>query len=678
MKSTKTIIFIFFTVALFSLTGPGRPVHDAMALTEKAPSQGMAFEDLENHFQRAKQDIEKQDYGDAASEIRKGAVIVRNEVEQATGEAGNSLLNASEELEGLAMEVQKGMVKSVDETQKAFSQAHNALAEYYEDQASASWSKRAVSQSGGYLKEAAAALEKAYAWSGRRIESGTVSAINSARDLGENIERGKNWVSAEVTKAMDDLGTEIARFKHENPGEALNALRLMPIQTPEKRIPHGDLTTDIIRMLKTAIPAVVQIRVTERREVQNPFLPFENSPFFRQYFGLPKKMPKKFEEELKGLGSGIIVDSQGHILTNNHVVAGATAIKVLLYNGTEYPAKLVGTDPKTDLGVIKISSDKPFPHVTFGDSDQVQVGQWVVAIGHPRGLDQTVTQGIISAKHRAGITDPSGYQDFLQTDAAINPGNSGGPLLTLEGLVIGVNSAIATQSGGFEGIGFAIPSRMAVHIANALITNGKVMRGWLGVSIQELTPDMAKSFDLTEPKGALIADVMKGGPGDEAGLKRGDVIIEFGGKKTGNAAELRNKVADTPIGELVKVVVWRNRKKLELNVKIGNLDELREKLAAIVKKRLGVSVGPLTPKEVADYGLPSPKGVIIQWIDPSGPLGKVGFEIGDLILAIGRYPVSDVDTFVNIVNSLPEHHKVVLLALDHRNGKTSYVQVEIN
>ncbi|RLB14068.1 MAG: serine protease, partial [Deltaproteobacteria bacterium] len=180
-------------------------------------------------------------------------------------------------------------------------------------------------------------------------------------------------------------------------------------------------------------------------------------------------MPRKFKQELRGLGTGMIMDEKGYILTNNHVVAGATEIKVLLANGKRYPAKLIGTDPKTDLAVIKISAKDPLPHVVFGDSDKVEVGQWVVAIGHPRGLDQTVTQGIISAKHRRGIMDPSSYQDYLQTDAAINPGNSGGPLLNLKGEVIGVNAAIATQSGGFEGIGFAIPSNMALHIAKELI-----------------------------------------------------------------------------------------------------------------------------------------------------------------------------------------------------------------
>jgi len=209
-----------------------------------------------------------------------------------------------------------------------------------------------------------------------------------------------------------------------------------------------DLSTAIVQVAKQNIPAVVHIEVTEQQEMTNPFLPFENDPFFKFFFDVPRA-PKKFKRELKGLGTGMIIDAQGYILTNHHVAGGAKKITVLLANGTSFPARLVGTDPKTDLAVIHISAKESLPHVIFGDSDKVEVGEWVVAIGHPRGLDQTVTQGIISAKHRQGITDPSSYEDFLQTDTAINPGNSGGPLLNLQGEVVGVNAVIVSESGGF-------------------------------------------------------------------------------------------------------------------------------------------------------------------------------------------------------------------------------------
>jgi S1-C subfamily serine protease len=233
------------------------------------------------------------------------------------------------------------------------------------------------------------------------------------------------------------------------------------------------LATAIIQAAKQNLPAVVYIEVTESKEVVNPHLPLENNPFFRRFFGIPK-MPKKFKQEMKGLGSGMILDAEGHILTNFHVAGGATKLEVGLADGSKYPAKLVGGDPKTDLAVIKVSAKERLPHITFGDSDKMEVGEWVVAIGAPQALEKSVTHGVISAKHREGVTDPANYQDFLQTDAAINPGNSGGPLLNLHGEVIGVNTAIATESGGFEGIGFTIPSNMARYVAKALIAHGEV------------------------------------------------------------------------------------------------------------------------------------------------------------------------------------------------------------
>jgi len=445
----------------------------------------------------------------------------------------------------------------------------------------------------------------------------------------------------------------------------------------EIKAPPINLVTAIIEVARSNIPAVVHIQVTERQEVPNPFLPYENNPFFRRYFGLPKKMPKKFERKLVGVGTGMIMDAEGHILTNNHVVGGATKIQVLLSDGSQFPATVVGTDPKTDLGVIKIDAGKPLPFVTFGDSDQVEVGQWVVAIGQPRGLNQSVSQGIISAKHRTGITDPSNYQDFLQTDAAVNPGNSGGPLLTLNGQVVGVNSAILSQSGGFEGIGFAIPSNMAVHVAEAIVAHGKVERGWLGVSMQALTPDLAKSFGLSTARGALVADVLKGGPADEAGIKRGDVVLDYEGKEIPDASTLRNEVANTPIGREVNITVWRNKEKKQVQVKIGNLEDASKRLEASIRDRLGITLGQVTEQEAEQYGMRAPQGVIIQSVDPKGPFGKAGFEVGDMILAINGKPVAGVDDFAGMVMGLPHHQKVVLLALDHRSGQLGKVQVEL-
>jgi serine protease Do len=437
-----------------------------------------------------------------------------------------------------------------------------------------------------------------------------------------------------------------------------------------------NLSTAIAQVARQNIPAVVHIEVTQRQEVANPMLPFENDPFFHYFFNLPR-MPRKFKRELKGLGTGMIMDEQGRILTNNHVVGGATEINVLLADGNTYPAKLVGADPKTDLAVIRITATDPFPHVTFGDSDAVEVGEWVVAIGHPRGLDQTVTQGIISAKHRQGITDPSSYQDFLQTDAAINPGNSGGPLLNLRGEVIGVNAAIFSESGGFEGIGFAIPSNMALHIANMLIAQGKVERGWLGVNIQDLTPDLAKSFGLDTPKGALVAEVAKGGPGEKAGLKSGDIILSYQGKEVRNASALRNEVANTPVGQEAKLVVWRDRKKKEIAVTVGNAENIGKMLAASAKHRLGGEVRAVTPHEMEQFGLDPQEGVAIASVDPMGPLSKVGFEKGDIILEVDGQQVEGIESFLEMVNSLQPGQEVTLLAVDHRSGQSGYLQVVV-
>jgi len=440
-----------------------------------------------------------------------------------------------------------------------------------------------------------------------------------------------------------------------------------PAQAAENTKPF-DLSTAIIQVAKKNIPSVVHIEVTERQEVANPVLPFQSDPFFRRFFDIPK-MPKKFKREVKGLGSGMIMDSQGHILTNHHVVGGATKIEVLLSDGRRFPAKIVGTDPKTDLAVIRISTKDPLPHVVFGDSDKVEVGEWVVAIGHPRGLDQTVTHGIISAKHRRGIMDPNSYQDFMQTDAAINPGNSGGPLLNLKGEVIGVNAVIVSESGGFEGIGFTIPSDMAQYVAKALIAHGKVERGWLGVNTRDLTPKLAKSVNSETEKGALIAEVIKGGPADKAGLKKNDVIINFQGKVIPDSSALRNEAANTPVGQEVKVTILREGKKLEVTVKTGSLESSAKMLAASIKDRMGAEVRSPTTQEKEKYNLDDNQGVVISWLDNKGPLKKVGFEVGDMILAINKQPVEGVENFVQWVNGLKPNESVTLLALDHRSGE---------
>ncbi len=435
-----------------------------------------------------------------------------------------------------------------------------------------------------------------------------------------------------------------------------------------------DLSTAIVQIAKKNIPAVVHIEVTGQQEMAAPSLPFENDPFFRYFFGVPKG-PRKFKRETKGLGTGMIIDGQGHILTNYHVVGGASKIDVTLSDGSKHTARLIGTDPKTDLAVVRITAKDRLPAITFGNSDKVEVGEWVIAIGHPRGLDQTVTQGIISAKHRRGITDPTSYQDFLQTDAAINPGNSGGPLLNLRGEVVGVNTIIVSGSGGFEGIGLSIPSNIAVHVARLLMAQGKVERGWLGIGAMDLTPENTKGLGADMRKGAFISDVVKGGPADRGGLRKGDIVIAYEGKEVSDAATLRNEIAITPIGKDARVTVLRGGRKLDLVIKTGTPKEATRALAVSVRERLGAEVRALSPKEAERYGTGKNKGVILTWVDPRGPLGKIGFEVGDMILEINGQEVGGVEGFVELVAALRPNQQATLLALDHSSGTSGYVQV---
>ena len=437
-----------------------------------------------------------------------------------------------------------------------------------------------------------------------------------------------------------------------------------------------DLSNIYVQIAKKAIPSVAHIEVTAREEVANPFLLFDNDPFFKYFFNAPNNS-KKFKRDVKGIGTGMIIDANGNILTNYHVAGGATKIDVLLADGEKYSAKLIGGDPKTDLAVIRINAKKQLPYLVFGNSDKIEVGEWVMAIGHPRGLDQTVTHGIISAKHRRGITDPNSYQDFIQTDAAINPGNSGGPLLNLSGEVIGVNTVIVSSSGGFEGIGLAIPSNIAANVAKTLIAHGKVERGWLGVSAQDLTPDLAKPLGIAVSKGALVSDVAKESPAEKAGIKKEDVITIFNGKPISDGNMLRNEVAVAPIGKDVKLTVLRGLKTYEFMVRIGDLRSATAILSASIKEKLGGEVRTTTQKEADKYGLDQGQGIAITKVEQNGPLGKAGFEIGDMVLEINGQEINGIEGFVELVSSLKKNQRITLLALDGKSGKTGYIQVVV-
>ncbi|RUM89844.1 MAG: serine protease [Thermodesulfatator sp.] len=425
-------------------------------------------------------------------------------------------------------------------------------------------------------------------------------------------------------------------------------------------------------VVKRAAPAVVFIEVekTVVRKEPAPFpfgpLPFDffGDDFLRHFF---PQLPRKFKQ--RGAGSGFIVTPDGYIYTNNHVVAGADRVIVKLADGRTFKGKVVGKDPQSDVAVLKIDG-KNLPTVPLGDSDKIQVGEWVIAIGNPFGLSHTVTVGVVSAKGRSGlgITD---YEDFIQTDAAINPGNSGGPLLNIRGEVIGMNTAIFTRSGGYMGIGFAIPINIVKLVAEQLVKQGKVIRGWLGVVVQDLTPALAEEFGLKGTEGALVAQVMENSPADRAGLKRGDVIVEYEGKKVRNSSELRTYVGLTHPGTRVTMKVFRNGHPVLLKVTIGEYPKEEEISSATPEihkflDKLGFQVRELTPDLAEELGYEVKRGVIISAVAPGSPAAMADLRPGILIEEVNRRPVKDLSQFYQALRSSLKSRRVLLLVRDRR------------
>ncbi|MEE9304910.1 MAG: DegQ family serine endoprotease, partial [bacterium] len=398
-----------------------------------------------------------------------------------------------------------------------------------------------------------------------------------------------------------------------------------------------------IEISKAKRPAVVNISTTQvlkqvirrpRRRMpggeQDPWREF----FERFYEGIPEQRTRH------SLGSGIIYDKEGYIITNNHVVERASEIKVKLHDGSEYDAKVIGTDPKTDLALIKIEADKPLPTLTLGDSDALQVGEWVIAIGNPFGLEHTVTVGVVSAKGRVIGTGP--YDDFIQTDASINPGNSGGPLLNTSGEVVGVNTAIVAAG---QGIGFATPSNIARRVIEDLRTKGSVVRGWLGVVIQRMSPDLAKSFGLEENTGALVAEIVEDSPAQKAGIKRGDVIIKFNGAEIKTMDVLPRRVAATRPGKKATVTILRDGKKKSLKVTIGTLEEKKIAKARFTEEELGITVQEITRELAEHFDLETREGVIVSDVDRSGPAWEGGIRRGDIVLEVNRQTIKTMKDY---------------------------------
>ena len=409
-------------------------------------------------------------------------------------------------------------------------------------------------------------------------------------------------------------------------------------------------------------PGVVNIQVVKKvKNVDFGFRNFSGNPFgdknpFGDFFGpfSEGNPPRGFEQ--RGVGSGFVMSQEGYILTNNHVVEDADQIKVKLSNGKEFNGKVIGRDPKTDLALLKIEGGSDLHPLKLGNSEDLKVGSWVVAVGSPFGLEQTVTAGIVSAKGRVIGSGP--YDNFIQTDASINPGNSGGPLINMKGEVVGINTAIIASGNG---IGFAIPINMAKEIAPQLREKGHVTRGWLGVSIQEVTPELAKSFDLKEKKGALVGQVVSGSPAEKAGIEQGDVILEFDGKEVADSKDLPRIVASTPVGKGVTVKLSRNGKLVDRQVKVGELEEKTEVAKTPTHRSLGITVQNLTPEIAKGLGLKKETGVVVTQVEPGSPASDAGIQTGDVIGEVNRKPVKNAEDFIQKVEKAKDQDNVLLL-----------------
>jgi len=429
-------------------------------------------------------------------------------------------------------------------------------------------------------------------------------------------------------------------------------------------------------------PAVVTIRTSQRVRAPQQF-PFFDDPFFRQFFGGngPHRPQTQVEQ---ALGSGVIVRPDGYILTNHHVVDGATDTKVILNNERTYTAKIVGLDAPSDLAVLKISASG-LSTLPLGDSDKVRVGDVCLAVGNPLGIGETVTNGIISAKGRATETGTGSFQDFLQTDAPINRGNSGGALVNTRGELIGINSQILSPSGGSIGIGFAIPSDMARGVMDQLIKKGKVQRGMLGVTIQQLTPELASGLGLKENKGVLVSGVQPGGPAEKAGLHSSDVILQVNGKDVNDSNELRNDIAAMGPGTDVTLTILRNGNRQEMHVRLAELTS--ENARATEEQggggpgggaggaRLGIELTPLTPDLARQIGVPrGEQGVVVSSVDQGGPAAQAGLQEGDVIEQVNRQPVR---TPADVQSALGKSGGNPALMLINRQGQKLYAAVPL-
>jgi len=425
--------------------------------------------------------------------------------------------------------------------------------------------------------------------------------------------------------------------------------------------------SDIVRKVSPSVVNISTIRTMS---------PEERGPLYD--FFEPFHKGRRWKEE--SMGSGVIVSSDGYILTNYHVIEGAEEIKVTLYDKRTYKAKIIGADPKTDLALIKID-ETDLPVIPWADSDRLQVGEFVLAFGNPFGLSHTVTMGIVSATGRAnvGVAD---YEDFIQTDAAINPGNSGGPLVNVRGEIVGINTAIFSRSGGYQGIGFAVPSNMARAVMKQLKNKGRVVRGWIGVSIQEMTQELAKKFGLKRAEGVLISDVFSKSPAGRAGLKRGDIILELNGKKVPGVNQLRNMIAQLPVGTNITMKLKRANNVFTVVVTIEEMPKDYMEVSSITepksKKSIplkGLTVTELTQSLAKQMGIAyAEKGVVVLYVEEGSPEAEAGLRRGDIILELEGKPIKEYADWKNALKEIKPDSTVLLFV--NRKGRRFYIAVE--
>jgi serine protease Do len=494
----------------------------------------------------------------------------------------------------------------------------------------------------------------------------------------------RHWVATVVVLVALAGGALLSQGYKNWTGHTVFGAPGAPIAITQNALPVslGNFANGFSAVLKPALPAVVNISsskvVKPGRNQQSPIF---NDPMFRQFFGDQFGQGQGRPMREQSLGSGVIVSSDGTILTNNHVVEGATDIKVFLSDKREFQAKVIGTDPKTDIAVLKIDATR-LPTLPLGDSNQLQVGDLIFAIGDPFGVGETATMGIVSATGRGGFGIEN-YENFIQTDAAINPGNSGGAMIDIHGNLVGINTAILSHGGnggegGNEGVGFAIPVSMAKPVMDQILTHGKVVRGYLGIHIQEVTPELARAFGLKQGGGVLVGDVAPNTPAANAGLKKGDVILQLNGETVDAPNQLQVQIAQFAPGTNVKLQIWRNGGTQDVSLKLAELDEHDDKQASAEATGAtlleGIQVQDLTSDIAQQLSLPAgTRGVVVSSVDPSSPAAASGLSQGDVIQEVNHKSISSTSDYQQ---AMAGANKQPVLLLVNNRGVTRYVVVE--